>query len=35
MSNAFGENKELKNAYQHKAVNDVILSVEIYFKNEK
>ena len=34
MSNAFGQNKELKKAYEHKAVNDVILSVEIYFKND-
>ena len=34
MSNAFGQNKELKNASQHKALNDVILNVEIYFKKD-
>ena len=34
MSNAFDQDKELKNAYEQKALNNVILSVEIYFKED-
>ena len=34
MSNAFGQNKEFKNASEHKALNYVILTNEIYFKED-
>jgi len=35
MSNAFGQNKEFKNASEQKALNYVILTNEIYFKKDE